>query len=231
MENKAQINIESYRTEEAIEKYSHYNLYANEKYLFNKYFQKGKTILDLACGGGRTTVRLFEMGYQVKGTDISDVLIGIAKKRFPAIQFAVGDYSQIEEADRSFDNILISHNGLDYAYPETQRIKAIRECARVIKPAGFFVFSSHNIKSLHFSPFYLKQRKIWMLKNCWKAFYDRKYILDLDMWTYYCSPDFCIRQVEEAGFQLKEMIGFRSSTNRFFNTYLSPYVHYVFQKT
>jgi len=66
MENKAQINIESYRTDEAIEKYSHYNLYANEKYLFNKYFQKGKTILDLACGGGRTTVRLFEMGYQVK---------------------------------------------------------------------------------------------------------------------------------------------------------------------
>lgn len=230
MSVKSEVNIEAYRTEEAVDKYSHYYLYPNEKYLIRKYFDKDKNILDLACGAGRTTVRLFEMGYRVKGTDLSDLLIHTAKKRFPYITFEQGSYCDIKEKDGSFNNILISHNGLDYAYPATEREKAIKECSRVLKSGGYLIFSTHNIKSLHFSPFYLKQRKLWFLKNRWKAFKDWDYIYDLNMWTFYTSPDYCIQQMQKEGLQFIEMIGFRSSRNRFFNTYLSPFVHFVFKK-
>lgn len=230
MSNQAQVNIEAYRTDDAIEKYSHYGLFPNERYLFDKYFDKNKFILDLACGAGRTTVRLTELGYNVKGVDLSDKLIEIAKKRFPAISFEVGDYCDIKEDDASIDNILISHNGLDYAHPESQRIKAIRECSRVIKRGGNFIISGHNIKSLHFSPYYFKERSLWLMKNTLSAFGRKGYIYDLGMHTFYCSTDYCSKQITEHGFALKEIIGFRHSHNEFFIKYVSPYNHFVFER-
>jgi ubiquinone/menaquinone biosynthesis C-methylase UbiE len=158
--DKQKVNIDAYRTEEASEKYSNYALYPNEKYLFQKYYAPGTSILDLACGAGRTTVRLYEMGYKVKGVDISDILINAAKKRFSHILFEEGDYTKIMEKDSSYDNILISHNSLDYAFPEDKREKAISECARVLRKGGTLLMSSHNIKSLHFSPFLLETEKM-----------------------------------------------------------------------
>lgn len=231
MESKVQTNIEAYRSDEAIEKYSNYTLYPNEKYLFKKYFKSDKSILDLACGGGRTTLRLYEMGYtRIKGVDLSDVLVDLAQKRFPAIQFEVGSYCDIQETNESYDNVLLSHNGIDHAFPETEREKAISECARVLRPGGYFVMSSHNIKSLYGSPFYYKQRKWWLLKNMWRAPFSRAYVYDLKSWMFYGSPNYCIQQIEKHGFKLVESIGFRGMTNPVMNKWLSPYIHYVFQK-
>lgn len=230
MEEKLIRNIEAYRSDDAIEKYSHYGLYPNERYLFEQYFSRDKSVLDLACGAGRTTVRLTELGYKAKGVDLSDRLIEVAQKRFPQISFETGDYCNIKEADQSTDNILISHNGLDYAYPEPQRVKAISECARVMKSGGMLIMSTHNIKALHFSPYFLKERKIWLMKNMAKAFLQKAYIMDLGMWTFYCSIDYCIAQFRQQGFQLKEIVGFRHSHNRLFNNLVSPYNHFVFQK-
>ena len=229
MDNQ-QVNIEAYRTDEAIEKYSQYSLFPNERYLFEKYFSKDNLILDLACGAGRTTLRLTELGYRVKGTDLSDKLIEIAKKRFPLIDFKVGNYCDIKENNSSIDNILISHNGLDYAYPESQRIKALLECSRVIKKGGFLIISGHNIKSLYFSPYYFKERKLWFIGNLFHAFQRKAYLNDLGMWTFYCSPEYCYKQVENCGFELKEIIGFRHSHKKMFIKYISPYNHFVFQK-
>mgnify|MGYP000751145590 CR=1 FL=1 len=230
MSKQSDINRDAYLSDEAEEKYSHYGLYPNERYLFEKFFSKDKFILDLACGAGRTTLRLTELGYRAKGVDLSDKLIALAKRRFAELPFEVGDYCDIHEEDQSSDNILISHNGLDYAHPESQRLKAIAECARVIKPGGIFILSSHNIKSLHFSPYFLKERKIWMIKNTFSAFREKAYIMDLGMHTFYCSPKYCINQITDHGFKIKEVIGFRHSHNTLFNKYVSPYNHYVFQR-
>jgi ubiquinone/menaquinone biosynthesis C-methylase UbiE len=207
-------------------------LYPNEKHLFIKYYAQGTSILDLACGGGRTTVRLYEMGYKVKGVDLSDVLISAAHKRFPYITFEEGNYTDIKEEDSSYDNILISHNSLDYAFPEEDREKAISECARVIRKGGTLVMSSHNIKSLYFSPFYWKRHKWFLIKNICNGFgfYDKKYILALKMYTFFATPEYIIKQIEKHGFIFKEMIGFRPFFGRMSNKYLSPYIHYVFIK-
>jgi len=85
------VNLDKYRSEEMLEKYSKYLLFPEEKYLIPKYFQKGSSVLDLACGAGRTTIPLYEAGYKVKGIDLSEVLIGAAQKRFPYIPFEVGN--------------------------------------------------------------------------------------------------------------------------------------------
>lgn len=232
MIDKSQINRLAYSTPEALEKYSSYNLYRPEKYLFEKYYKVGDSVLDLACGGGRTTVRLFELGMKVKGEDLSEPLIEMAGKRFPYIDFEVGTYTHLRHADSSFDHVLISHNGLDYAYPTSNRRLAIQESVRVLKPRGTFIFSSHNIKSLYMSPYYFlnMKRLVWKLKNSMVPFRSEYYVLDLGMYTYFGSPELIVGQVEEFGLRCEEIIGFRNSTSPLFNKYVSPYIHYVFRK-
>lgn len=232
MSDRQQVNIDAYRNDEALEAYTSYALFPNEKRLFLAYFTKGSTVLDLACGAGRTTVRLHEFGYRVKGVDISDVLIGAARRRFPHIPFEQGDYCAIAEADESFDHVLISHNGIDYAYPEERRILALQECRRVLRAGGTMVLSTHNIRALRMSPYFLlnRQRILWMLMNFHRSFDDRGYLQDLGMWTYFIDPDAFRRQAEDIGFSVVAMVGFRGSSHRLFNLYCSPYIHFVLRK-
>jgi ubiquinone/menaquinone biosynthesis C-methylase UbiE len=226
------INKAAYISEEAIEKYSTYQLYPIEKYLFSKYYKKGNSVLDLACGGGRTTVRLYELGMNVRGSDISEPLIMMAKKRFPYISFEIGSYCEINSADGEADHVLISHNGIDYAYPEADRIRALKESVRVLKKGGTLILSSHNIKSLHFSPYYFLhwKRILWKLANTFNAFKCHAYVWDLSMYTFFGSVDYVKNQVEEMGMVCVEVVGFGLSRNPLFNIFISPYVHYVFEK-
>lgn len=237
MIDKKYVNIATYRSKDLVGPLtSQCSLFPIEDYLISKYFLKDEMVLDLACGGGRTTVPLHDLGYSVKGVDLSDVLIQAAQKKYPPVHFQVGNYCSIEEPDESVGNILISHNGIDYAFPESERIIALEECLRVLKKNGILIFSSHNIKSLYFSYFYYKPAELrkWYLKNMKYAPKVKEYILaptlGLDLWTYFGSPKYIIQQAQKIGFNLLEMKGFGLSDNYWFNKYISPYIHFVFMK-
>lgn len=63
----------------------------------------GSRVLDLCCGAGYDSMRLFQMGASVVGIDLSEESIAIAKERNPNISFYVGDmledYSHIGKVD------------------------------------------------------------------------------------------------------------------------------------
>jgi len=223
-------NLQSYTTPEAVDKYSVYRLFPEEKYLFAKYYKRGDRILDLACGLGRTTLLLHEVGLSVRGVDASEVFIKTAKRRLPYLDLQVGSYDRIEEPDSAFSHVLISFNGIDLAFPESQRVAALRECARVLKPGGTLIYSSHNIKSLHlFSP-RDRYRLLWKLRNCLKAFKQRAYVLEAGLHALYASREFVIRQTEQVGLKFLEMVWFRMIGNERIDRYFSPCIHYVFTK-
>jgi ubiquinone/menaquinone biosynthesis C-methylase UbiE len=223
-------NLRVFSSSQAVWDLSVYRLYPEEEYLFPKYYRPGDSVLDLACGLGRTTLMLHEMGLAVRGVDRSDVLIQIAKRRLPYLDLQQGSYDRIEEADASFSHVLISFNGIDYAFPSAQRVTALRECARVLKPGGTFIYSSHNLKSMHwFSPYY-KLRLRWKLSNSLKAFKDAAYVLEDGAYAFYAAPDFVVRQTEEVGLKLVEMQWFPRYGISSVDRYFSPYIHYVFTK-
>jgi ubiquinone/menaquinone biosynthesis C-methylase UbiE len=223
-------NLEAFRTAAAIAACSVYRLFPEEEYLFNKYYEVGESVLDLACGMGRTTLLLQEMGLSVRGIDRSEIFIQLAKKRLPYLDLRVGSYDCIEEPDSSFTHVLISFNGIDYAFPESQRIRTIRECARVLRPGGTFIYSSHNLKSMHwFSPCY-RHRLAWRLRYSIKAYRESAYVLEDGVHTLFASPEFVVQQTQSFGLKLLEMRWFRKLGIDRFDRYFSPYIHYVFRK-
>ncbi len=223
-------NLRVFSSPQAIADLSVYRLFPEEDYLFKKYYRPGDSILDLACGLGRTTLMLHEMGLAVKGIDFSEVLIGTARRRLPYLDLEVGSFHDIKEPDGSFDHVLISFNGIDYAFPVEQRLTALAECARVLRPGGTLIYSSHNLKSMHwYSPYY-RYRLPWKMRNCHKAFRDWAYILEDGVYTFYASADHVIRQTEPIGFKLREVYGFGRLGRGSLDLYFSPYIHYVFSK-
>jgi ubiquinone/menaquinone biosynthesis C-methylase UbiE len=223
-------NLEAFRTPQAVADLSVYKLFEEEQYLFPKYYKPGESVLDLACGLGRTTLMLHEMGLIVRGVDRSDVFIEIAKRRFPYLDLQTGSYDDIREPDSSFSHVLISFNGIDYAFPMAQRIRALQECVRVLKAGGTLIYSSHNLKSMHlFSPYY-RDRMRWKLRNTTRAFKEWDYILEDGVHAFYASPEFVVRQTEEIGLKLVEVRGFSKLANERLDVYYSPYVHFVFMK-
>jgi ubiquinone/menaquinone biosynthesis C-methylase UbiE len=223
-------NLQAFKTSAAIDEYSAYLLFPEEKQLISKHYRPGDRILDLACGMGRTTLRLHEMGFSVTGIDASEVFINTAQRRFPYLDLRLGSYDRIEEPIEAFSHVLISCNGIDYAFPESQRVVALRECARVLKPGGTLIYSSHNIKSLHFfSPRY-RGRLRWKFRNSLKAFKQRAYVVEVGLHTLYTSADFVIRQTESTGLKFLETMWLKMIGNDRVDKYFSPYLYYVFTK-
>ncbi len=101
---------------------------------------KGKKILDLGCGTGIYAKILTKKGAKIKGIDISEEMIKIAKKENPKVEFKVGNMDNLPYKNKEFDIILaaLSINYLKEWYG------VFKEVRRVLKNKGMFVFSTSN---------------------------------------------------------------------------------------
>ncbi len=224
-------NLRFYATPEAVEECSVYRLLPEEKYLYAKYYKNGERILDLACGLGRTTLILHEMGLCVKGVDASENLIQTARRRFPYLDLGVGRLEHIEEPDSAYSHVLISGNGLDLVLPEPQRDMALRECFRVLRAGGTFIFSSHNLKALLlWSPRYWREAPLWKLRNTLKALRASACVSEGCLCGIFSSPEFVVQQTQQIGFEFLEMIGPKMSSNIRSNKFFSTSIYYTFRK-
>lgn len=69
---------------------------------FFKYLPAGK-ILEIGAGGGRDAKRLLEKGYDYTGTDISDELLNVARKRLPQGKFITQSVYELDFPENTFD--------------------------------------------------------------------------------------------------------------------------------
>ena len=89
-------------------RYSVSEKYFIKSLISNYDIQTGSKILDLGCGTGKYTNLFSEYGMNAVGIDISKTGIVLAKKRFPNLQFFVGDVENLGFAAESFNVIFCS---------------------------------------------------------------------------------------------------------------------------
>jgi ubiquinone/menaquinone biosynthesis C-methylase UbiE len=154
------------------------------------FIEPGSKILDLGCGAGRTTIPLFQMGYQVFGIDLVPKMIIMAKqnaqKENLRIQFQVGDATKLKFPVNSFDSVLFSFNGIENIPRFKNRLRAFSQIYRVLKPKGIFIFCTYNIFF-----YFLKNKKRWRWFKKFLTFYFKKIFgfkqKELDFGDFYMS--------------------------------------------
>jgi SAM-dependent methyltransferase len=142
-------------------------LHQSELMLFDTYLKKGMEILDIGVGAGRTTPYLSKLSARYVGVDYSAAMIARCREKFPALVFFEMDASDMTTfPDSSFDAIVFSCNGIDCLPDDAARRHCFRECVRLLRTDGVFIFSSHNARYLVFPPVLYGvalPKKIWRL--------------------------------------------------------------------
>ena len=90
----------------------------------------GVRVLDIACGTGALAAAAARRGASIIGMDFAPTMIGEAIRRYPGIDFRVGDAEAIPLADASVDAVTCSFGMLHMERPE----RVLVEVARVLRP-------------------------------------------------------------------------------------------------
>jgi SAM-dependent methyltransferase len=107
---------------------------------------KPMSILDLACGHGRHSNRLAELGYQVIGIDITQDFIDIARKdahkKKIFVKYLRQDMRKIQYKNE-FDRILLLFTAFGY-YEDDVNLSILKKISRALKKDGLFCFDIPN---------------------------------------------------------------------------------------
>jgi ubiquinone/menaquinone biosynthesis C-methylase UbiE len=93
---------------------------------------RGDRVLDVASGPGYVAAGAAACGATVKGIDVAEAMISLARRLHPPLEFRHGDAEALPFPDRSFDAVVGNFIMLHLGRPE----QAAAEFARVLLPGG-----------------------------------------------------------------------------------------------
>jgi ubiquinone/menaquinone biosynthesis C-methylase UbiE len=197
---------------------------------------RGKDVLDLGVGTGRTAEHLAPLARRYVGVDYSQEMLAECRRRHPDLDLWHCDARDLGAfAGGSFDFVLFSFNGIDDVDPQG-RLNILAEVHRVLRPGGVFAFSTHNLEAKRRSAFALRGRPLsrplrhyaaGILNHLRMKRHERHgdgYALLNDqshnfrLLTYYVTPERQAAQLLEAGFTGIETFGDRADAWLYYAT-------------
>ena len=143
-----EINRAVYNSPRAYRSYRADVLTTAESICLSKYqlHIQNRDVLDIGVGAGRTARYLAPIARRYEAVDYSPVMVAYVKKRMPRISVRRADFRDLTVfAGESFDFILATNNVID-ALPHHDRLCALGEAYRVLRPGGILILSCHNIR-------------------------------------------------------------------------------------
>src|SRR3990167_5447984 len=161
-----------------------------------------KKVLDYGCGSGIYIKILKNRGANVKGFDISEEMLKIARKNNPDIEFRQGSGYNIPFKEK-FDIVLASlvvHYMKDWD-------KMFREINRVLKNKGVFVFSTGNPVAEARKKIKVGKKKISVLDDYFKegkiyGHWRGNKVKDMRMFSYHKTYETIIKTIIKNGFKI-----------------------------
>ncbi len=139
---------------------------------------------DVGCGPGHVARYLHERGVTVIGVDLSDVMVGAARRLNPGIEFRQGDMTALDLPDGSWAGIACFYSILHI--PRDEVVGALREFRRVLRPGGLLLITFHIGSEL-------VHRDEWWGHD-----------VDVDFLLF--EPDEMVRYLGSAGFDIEEIV-------------------------
>jgi len=220
-----------FHTESAVDLYadrmSDAALFPGERTAVERYFtDPSGSVLDVGCGAGRVASLLADRGFDATGVDVSEPLVADARSRRPDVDFQVADVRNLPFESTTFDYAVFSFYGLDYVLPRAERLAALRELRRVLKPSGVLVFSSHN--GWHPLAPLSGRDLLQVLKDVWDLYLrpaNRERLLSRykvesvplgEVEIYLSNPIHQYLQLRKCGFTPLDVVGRHDDVRRFF---------------
>lgn len=134
-------------------RYQTHELYSENKTDFQAWvlghleLEPGMQLLDVGCGPGKYHLLLKNCGVKIAALDYSagmvqEVIEQAAREELPVVAFR-GDAQQLPLASASFERVMANH--MLYHVPD--KLAALREMRRVLKPSGRVVISTNAKES------------------------------------------------------------------------------------
>ena len=194
---------------------------------------RGRAILDIGVGAGRSTGPLLNISSDYIGVDYSAAMVEVAQGLFPDVDMRCVDARDLSAfEDEQFDLVWFSFNGIDYVAHE-DRLKILAEVYRVVKPNGAFCFSSHNraypIRQAHdlshikrsYNPVAVLKSGVFYLAGIYNTYSRKRHEVQTDEYailndegnlykllTYYVSEEKQVEQLDAVGFATAWSYGF-----------------------
>jgi SAM-dependent methyltransferase len=105
---------------------------------------RGSTLLDLACGTGKSFVPFLERGFQVTGSDVSPAMLAEAARKAPHVSLVQADMRELEKLGR-FDLVTCFDDSLNYLLDERDLGRALRAIAANLDSSGIALFDLNTL--------------------------------------------------------------------------------------
>jgi SAM-dependent methyltransferase len=106
---------------------------------------RGTSLLDLACGTGKSFIPFLGLGFQVTGCDVSRGMLALAAGKAPQATLVRADLRELGRIGR-FDLVTCFDDSLNYLLEEPDLARALKCIAANLGPAGIALF---DLNTLH----------------------------------------------------------------------------------
>jgi SAM-dependent methyltransferase len=106
---------------------------------------RGTTLLDLACGTGKSFLPFLQRGFDVTGCDLSGAMLARAARKAPGARLLRADLRELGSIGH-FDLVTCFDDSLNYLLGESDLARALRGIAANLSPAGIALF---DLNTLH----------------------------------------------------------------------------------